>query len=63
MFALIDSAACLHFTVGESNRGRYEGARSEKHGRMPYHMVSDEVLVDDDGLFARARELVALSKS
>ncbi len=63
MFALIDSAARLHFKVGESNRGRYEKAGSEKHGRMPYYSLPDDVLADDDELLAWARESIALSKS
>jgi DNA transformation protein len=62
MFALIDSAARLHFKVDESTRGRYEQAASEQHARMPYYSVPDHVLAEDDALLAWARESIAVSK-
>lgn len=46
MFALITSKGAVHFKTAESNRALYEKADSEKHGRMPYYSVPNEVIED-----------------
>jgi DNA transformation protein len=50
MFALIDSTGALYFKCDESNEGRYLEVGAEKHGRMPYREVPQEVWDDDDTL-------------
>jgi DNA transformation protein and related proteins len=55
MFALIDSDAQLHLKVDDTNRGLFESAGVEQHGRMPYYAVPADVLEDDDALLEWAR--------
>lgn len=50
MFGIISPSAVLFFKVDDSNREIYEKAKAEKHGRMPYFQVPDEVLASDDTL-------------
>lgn len=62
MFALIDSSGRLFFKADDTNRARYEQAGSEKHFRMPYFRVPDEVFNDDKLLEEWARESIGISK-
>jgi DNA transformation protein len=50
MFALIDSTGGLYFKCDETNEDRYLEVGAEKHGRMPYREVPQEVWDDDDDL-------------
>ena len=63
MFALIDSSGQVFFKVDESNQARYEEAGSEKHSRMPYYRVPDDVYWDDDLLKEWAVLSIGLSKA
>ena len=47
MFALIDSKGHAFFKADDTNQSRFEEAGSEKHARMPYYRVPEEVLGDD----------------
>jgi DNA transformation protein len=62
MFALIDSSGQVFFKVDESNRASYEEAGSEKHSRMPYYRVPDEVFEDDGLLKEWAGLSIGISK-
>ena len=50
MFALISPEGTVHFKANESNLERFEKAGSEKHGRMPYYSVPDEILKNQNYL-------------
>lgn len=50
MFALIDSKGRLFFKTDDTNRLKFEEAGSEKHSKMPYFSVPEDVLEDDDVL-------------
>ena len=63
MFALVDSGARLHLKVADANRARFEEAGSERHGRMPYFAVPDEVLSDDEALREWAATSVAVARA
>ena len=62
MFALIDSKGKVFFKVDESNRSTYESAGSEKHARMPYYSVPEEVLANNDSLEEWAQASIKISK-
>jgi DNA transformation protein len=62
MFALIDSSGRVFFKVDDANQARFEGAESEKHARMPYYSVPEEVLSDDDLLEEWAQISIRISK-
>jgi DNA transformation protein len=55
MFALIDSTGAIHFKCDETNDERYVAVGAEKHGRMPYREVPEDVWADDDVLVEWAR--------
>lgn len=54
MFALIDSSGALYFKCDETNEDRYQEVGAEKHGRMPYREVPQDVWDDDDELLVWA---------
>jgi DNA transformation protein len=62
MFALIDSSGQVFFKVDESNQARYKEAGSEKHSRMPYYHVPDDVFENDDLLEEWAGLSIGISK-
>ncbi len=63
MFALIDSGGAVFFKAGDANRALFEEVGAEKHGRMPYYRVPDDVLENDGRLVAWARQSIALARS
>ena len=54
MFALIDSSGALFFKCDETNEDRYLEVGAEKHGRMPYRAVPQDVWDVDDELLVWA---------
>ena len=63
MFALIDSQGNIFFKVDDTNLASYEDAGSEKHFRMPYYSVPEDVLRDDAILEEWARASIKIAKS
>ena len=61
MFALINSQGEIYLKVDDSNRERFTEAGSEKHGRMPYYRLPDEVLADSDALAAWAMDSITIA--
>ena len=59
MFALISSST-LYFKVDDSNRALYEGAGSDKFGRMPYYEVPHDVFEEYEELHKWANISVAV---
>ncbi|MCJ7618532.1 MAG: TfoX/Sxy family protein [Desulfobacterales bacterium] len=62
MFALIDSKGRVFFKIDDTNQSRFEEAGSEKHARMPYYRVPEEVLGDDELLEEWAQISIKISK-
>jgi len=50
MFSLVDSKGTVFFKVDDSNKHRFEDAGAEKHGRMPYYQVPEQILSNDKTL-------------
>ncbi|HJM75213.1 MAG TPA: TfoX/Sxy family protein [Dehalococcoidia bacterium] len=63
IFALIDSDARLHLQVDDSNRARYEAVEAEKHSRMPYFTVPEDVVEDNAALTDWASQSVAIART
>ena len=61
MFALVDSQGGVFLKVDDSNRERFEDAGADKHGRMPYYQVSQQVLDDAEQLRDWARPSIAIA--
>ena len=63
MFALIDSTGRVFFKVDDTTRSRFDEAGSEKHARMPYFSVPEDVLKEDHLLEEWANISIKISKS
>lgn len=63
MFAIIDSSGDLYLKASDANRGDFEAAGAEKHGRMPYWSIPADVLEDDEKLRTWAEASIASSKA
>lgn len=63
MFALVNPAGDVFLKVDDSNRGQFEAAGTESHGRMPYYVIPAAVLADDDRLLAWAGESAAIART
>ena len=61
MFALITSEGKIHLKADPSNRKRFEDAGSEKHGKMPYFEVPQNVLKNEQKLHEWARDSIAIA--
>ena len=59
MFAIIDTAGRLFFRVNESTAEAYEQRGSQKHGKMPYYSVSEEVVNTQNQFMALADAAIA----
>lgn len=59
MFALVDSGGLAFLRMGASNEERFE----DRHGRMPYGRVPDEVLSDDQQLLTWASEALQAAQA
>ena len=59
MFALVDSEGSAFFRLGPSNEDRYR----ERHGKMPYGRVPDEVLSDDPQLLTWAKDALQAARA
>ena len=61
MFALVNSEGQVFFKVDDTNRWRFEKIGAERHGRMPYFAVSEDVLGDEGTLHEWAKESIDLA--
>ncbi len=62
MFGLVDSSGVVFLKATDSNRGRFERAGADAHGRMPYYQIPMDVLDDDDLLLDWVRGAIEASK-
>ncbi|MBC8335115.1 MAG: TfoX/Sxy family protein [Anaerolineales bacterium] len=62
MFSLITSEGVIHLKADESNRGKFEETGAQKHARMPYYQIPEQVLENDTELLAWTQEAIAVSK-
>ncbi len=63
MFAIVDSTGRVFYRADDTTAGRFEEAGSDKHGRMPYWTVPDDVLSDTDATLAWAEEAAAVARA
>ena len=56
MFGIVDSQGALYFRADDETRARYEAAGTEKHSRMPYFGVPDEVVASTEQMLDWGRE-------
>ena len=61
MFALITSEGKIHLKADPSNLKRFEDAGSEKHGKMPYFEVPQNVLKNKQKLHEWARDSIDIA--
>jgi DNA transformation protein len=63
MFALVDSGGTVFFKADETNRERFEKAGSQKHARMPYFKVPDQILSNDTDLLEWAQTSIVVARN
>lgn len=61
MFVIIDSSGKVFLRIDEDTSGRYEAAGGEKHGRMPYYSVPEDILGDEAALAEWASEALRVA--
>jgi DNA transformation protein len=62
MFALVDSGGAVFLKADDTNRSRFEEAGCQKHGRMPYFQVPENVLADEADLQEWARTSLQVAR-
>ena len=62
MFALVDSQGGIFFKADETNDQLFKAAGSQKHARMPYYQVPEDVLEDHKVLQGWAQTSITISK-
>ena len=63
MFALITPEGKIHFKVNQSNQKRFEDMGAQKHGKMPYFEVPQDVLQNKQKLHEWARDSIDIAHS
>ena len=63
MFALVDSDGRIYFKADDTNVYLYDHAGSNKHFRMPYYRVPDNVLTDEAALQEWAHSSIIVSRN
>lgn len=63
MFALITPEGKIHFKVNQSNQKRFEDMGAQKHGKMPYFEVPQNVLKNKQELHEWARDSIDIAHS
>lgn len=63
MFALIDTTGAIYFKCDGTNEDRYVAVSAERHGRMPYRHVPEDVWADDDATIEWAQLSADLARS
>lgn len=63
MFALVTKEGGVYLKSGEANLARFEEAGVNKHGRMPYYQIPEDVFVDDSQLIEWTQEAIEVSKA
>ncbi len=62
MFGIIDSKGKAFLKTNDRNRQEFESKGSEKHSRMPYYTIPNEVADDLDSLLSWASLAIEISK-
>lgn len=62
MFGMVDSSGRYFLKAGDANRAMFEAAGADKHGRMPYFAIPQEVLEDHAQLLEWARSAIATTR-
>ena len=62
MFGMVDSKGNCFLKADDSNRSDFEAKGSQKHGKMPYSSIPQEILEDTNTLISWARKSIAISK-
>ena len=63
MFALVTKEGGVYLKSGEANLARFEQAGANKHGRMPYYQIPENVFEDDSQLMEWAQEAIEVSNA
>jgi DNA transformation protein len=62
MFAMVSSKGEIFFKTNETNKSDYIDRNAEKHSKMPYYSVPEEILKEDKELAQWAEKSILASK-
>lgn len=62
MFGIVDSKGACYLKADDSNRSDFEERGAEKHGRMPYYAIPEDVIEDAGVLKTWAENAIKTTK-
>ena len=62
MFGMVDSKGRCFLKTNDSNKHDYEELGAEKHSRMPYYLIPDAIINDNDKLLVWAQKSIDITK-
>lgn len=62
MFGMVTAKGQRYFKADESNLSNYTDKGSEKHSRMPYYSIPEDIMEDDALLLSWAEKAIVISK-
>ena len=60
MFGMVNSKGQVYLKANDSNKSFFEENGSEKHSKMPYYSIPDEVFEDRDRLIDWSKKSIAI---
>ena len=62
MFGMVTAKGQRYFKANESTLSNYTDKGSEKHSRMPYYSIPEDIMEDDALLISWAEKAIEISK-
>lgn len=62
MFGIIDSTGTPFLKINDDFKSDFEGRGAQKHSRMPYYSIPDEILDNNEMLINWAKRSIEISK-
>lgn len=62
MFGIVNSKGDCYFKADESTKSEYDAKGSHKHSKMPYYLIPNDVLNENELLLEWTKKSIAISK-
>ncbi|WP_273568711.1 TfoX/Sxy family protein [Maribacter halichondriae] len=59
IFGMVDSKGQAFLKASENNKAEFEQNGSQKHGKMPYYSIPEDILADSEKLLDWAEKSIA----
>ena len=63
MFGMVNSKGASFFKTNESNENDYINLNAEKHSRMPYYMIPENIINNNESLISWAQKSIDIINS